>query len=522
MSADDISTASSRLYAQAGGKPPSMSVSDTARMRQQGSMGAEKIGKTSGPGVLGALKDSYLGQRSQELPQGLSRVLEGVKQFVKAPGPEVMEALSHPGTDTAATEIPAGALQAVGSAFAPLGSAAAEGTRGVAELTGASPDTARQLGGKAGLTSEMIAGGLPLIEAPASAASRYADAEAATKEAAQKAETPNLGQRISTELMQGAVNQPATTNPKVAARRTQTLLEEGLAPDRAGTAKRDAIRQQVGSQLGEAYKNAPQEPTVPLEPIEQSLDELAAKFQKQGRTDAVAKVQKVKSDFLDQYRDDQGNLRPLTPAEAHDVKVGYQEEVQTAKANAYDRFKGGGNAAPLPPDVQALKVIPKAIGDQLVSQFPETKALNARYSAIMDVSPSLNRAAQNTANARGRFGLLELIGASVGGATGVLHGNFPGGSLAGVAAVKILRDPAFRARAAVKLYKMSGGKPAGASVADLSAQLAQQASDYVGAYPDNVTPIGDVKAKILNDMAVSARSREDQQTADRLSALANR
>ena len=261
MSADDISTASSRLYAQAGGKPPSMSVSDTARLRQQGSMGAEKIGKTSGPGVLGALKDSYLGQAGDRLTQNYNRAVSGVKRFASNPVEDIAQTVAHPATDSGMTDAMSGILGMLTSGFAPLGAGPAEITRGASELSGIEPQAARQMGNRAAQATEMIAGGLPLIQAPAEPGAAYAQNVADAKAAAEPSAIDNARQGAARYLAKSALK-PGKSHgsPEQIGKAIDLQLEQGFKPEDYDT-KAEAYRNQVGSGIRQTYAQVDQ-PTV--------------------------------------------------------------------------------------------------------------------------------------------------------------------------------------------------------------------------------------------------------------------
>lgn len=220
---------------------------------------------------------------------------------------------------------------------------------------------------------------------------------------------------------------------------TQTSLREGLPATERGVSKLSEIKDQVGSQLGEIYRNAPQQPIISGAGVADALDSLAAKKGTASNADA-ATVQKIKEEFLSKLP-----MGPdLTPADAFDLKVAHQAKATEMKIGAYQSGAENGAA------VSAHQAIASSLGDQLVSQFPEAKALNARYSALAKLEPTLMGAANRAANS-GTATVASIASIVQGAAFG-----HPMAGVAGSAALKFLLDPTVRSRVAIEIARTDG------------------------------------------------------------------
>lgn len=220
---------------------------------------------------------------------------------------------------------------------------------------------------------------------------------------------------------------------------TATSMREGLSGTEGGVSKLGEIKNQVGAQLGNIYRGADQVPVASGAKVADALDSLAAKKGVASNADA-ATVQAVKDEFLSKLPMGDG----LTPSDAFDLKKAHQDKVTELKAGAY---KTGADNGAL---VSAHQEIASNLGDQLVKAFPEAKDLNARYSALSSLEPTLIGAANRSANSG-----TSTVAAIASIVQGAAFGH-PIAGVAGSAALKLLLDPATRSRVAIQIAKTDG------------------------------------------------------------------
>jgi len=480
------------------------SLSEIARQRLLGGMGAEKIGKTSGPGVLGALKDSYLGQAGDRLTQNYNRAVSGVKQFASNPIEDLAQTVAHPATDSGLTNAIAGALGAVTSGFAPLGAGAAELTRGAGEIAGQSPESARQMGNRAAQASEMIAGGVPLLKAPAAPGEEYVAQNPVADEGGGRL------QQTAERMYKSALKPSSTITPDKTAKMVQAGLQEGIPVSRGGLEKLSGLVDDLNSQIAARIDAAgPKRQISPGRAVEYTR-ELEPKFANQVNPEGdLAAIDASRDEFLRQLQPEGGGaVRNMTASEAQAMKQG---TYRSLGSKAYGELKTA--------TIETQKALARGLKDELAAQFPELSSLNARESSLLSLEPALTKRVQAVSNHQ-IVGIGTPIAAT---AAKAVTGSGGVGAVAGFMKA-VFDNPGIKSRLAIALNKASGGGQMAAARAKVGAYVSalEDAST-----PDNVTPIAagrpsDIRMKILNDMANAARSREDQQTADRLSALANR
>lgn len=346
---------------------------------------------------------------------------------------------------------------------------------------------------------QILSAGSPLAEAGEDARKgRYLDAAGTTFgvgtnlamtrlpegiAAVKKGAAPKL-QAAAEKLYQTKVKQPTgeygqPVSPLEAQKRTRWNLKKEIEGTEAGEVRRAAIQDETVAKLRETY-GGKKDATVSPEPVRARLAALKEQYQKKGRPSAVREVEAIEEEFFAQLRNEDGSLRNMTPEEAFDFKIGKQQEVTEARSGAY--APGGKNS----PSIKARQDIAGSLGDQLVEQFPESRALNEDYSMALKNRKPLARAVQNSKNAHW-FGLLDRLASGAGGALGAGVGAMFGGAKgAGAGSVigagasafasKIANSPGIRTRLAIKLSKMAGEGAGGvkAAQAAIDAYIARQ------------------------------------------------
>lgn len=255
---------------------------------------------------------------------------------------------------------------------------------------------------------------------------------------------------------------PSTTIPAVQrASIVQTGLDAGIPVSESGAAKLsgliDDLNQKIKAQI-QAGAKAGQ--TIDPTAVAQRVDQVAPKFANQVNPESdLAAIQASKDEFL------RNNQNPIPVDEAQAMKQGTYAQL---KGRAYGELKSA--------TVESQKALARGIKEELETQFPEIKGMNAQESKFYGLDNVLERAVNRINNH-------QLIGIGtpiVAGATGGVAGAGPG-VIAGVLKA-VVDDPIVKSRMAIALSKFGKLPPAAANVrlvqfSNALAQSQQQKQD---------------------------------------------
>lgn len=201
------------------------------------------------------------------------------------------------------------------------------------------------------------------------------------------------------------------------------------------------VKNQAGQAIGGPIRSAPQNRTISPGPVVQGLQDLKTKYLKSEAPAIDLEQQK----FLDELRSSPNSAVPnMTPEEALDLKVKYQNRVERERATAFNRGLTENS-----PEIASARVIPSELGDQLVAQFPEIAGPNKVYGLSSEIKPLIAHIA-DLASRRNLLPSLTTIGSGV--AAGFATGQPMVGTGAGIAA-ELMRNPAIRSRIAITLSR---------------------------------------------------------------------
>lgn len=213
--------------------------------------------------------------------------------------------------------------------------------------------------------------------------------------------------------------------------------ESAYAPGGPG----DVLLQESGQAIGGPIRSAPQNRTVSPGPVITGLEDLKGKYLK---SEAPA-IDLEKQKFLDELRSQPGAAVPnMTPEEALDLKVKYQNRVRRERSTAYSRGLTENS-----PEIASARTVPSELGDQLVAQFPEITEPNRIYGLTSELEPVIT----HVADLAKRKNVLPTIGTiGAGAAAGLVTGQAAVGTAAGIAA-ELMRNPSARSYLAIALSK---------------------------------------------------------------------
>lgn len=226
-------------------------------------------------------------------------------------------------------------------------------------------------------------------------------------------------------------------------------LGEGYSPDARGLAALRADKNATGRGIRQTYEGGEGAGTVKFERIQSAVDDLKKDLlpSEQAAVDSA-----LEADVYAPFRDVEGTLHDMTPAEAFDLKVKLQNAV--SKANKQFYRSGIGT-----PGTEGRATVAGSIGDQLLEHFPEVKSQNARYSALSTLEKIVDDA-ETRISKHEPIPLSAWASGGAAGAGGLVHGGLGEAGIAAAGATalaKIVGNPKIRLKAAVALSKASEG-----------------------------------------------------------------
>ena len=175
--------------------------------------------------------------------------------------------------------------------------------------------------------------------------------------------------------------------------------------------------------------------TINPQDVVKRLDSVKARFANQVNPEAdLQAIDAAKAEFL------KNNPDAIPAAQAQAMKQGTYQQL---KGRAYGELKGA--------TIESQKALARGIKEELETQFPEIKGLNAQESQFIGLDRALDKALN-------RIGNHQLIGIGtpiVGGATGAVAGG--PAAIASMIMKAAIDDPVVKSRLAIALNKAGRG-----------------------------------------------------------------
>lgn len=251
---------------------------------------------------------------------------------------------------------------------------------------------------------------------------------------------PIPGAQSQAERMYQSALKPSTTLPtaKVASM-VKTGLEEGIPVSEAGRAKLADLVDDLNSKVQDQIsQGSAQGATVNKYAVASRLSGTAHKFSTQVNPEAdLGAVAKSGNEFLQ-------NQPTNIPA----------AQAQAIKAGTYKQLGGKAYGELDTASIEAQKALARGIKEELQTQFPEIKGLNAREGQLIGLDDALERAVKRINNH-------QLIGIGtpiVAGATGAVTGSAPLGAVTGILKA-VIDDPVVKSKMAIALNRAGKGIP---------------------------------------------------------------
>lgn len=249
---------------------------------------------------------------------------------------------------------------------------------------------------------------------------------------------------VSERMYQSALKPVPSTPANQVRSMVQTGLKAEIPVSEAGQAKLAGLISDLGDKVKTEVASNPNA-TVNKFAVASRLSDTAKKFSTQ-----VAPESDLKSisDVGQEFLENQPGKIPATEAQA--LKQGTYQQL---KSKAYGELKSG--------TIEAQKALARGIKEELETQFPEIKGLNAQEAKFIGLDRALERAV-NRINNRDLLSLggKIAVGAGAGAATGGLE-HAGTGAIAALAMHYALTDPLVQSRLAIALSKTSKGATLG-------------------------------------------------------------
>lgn len=169
------------------------------------------------------------------------------------------------------------------------------------------------------------------------------------------------------------------------------------------------------------------------------LDGMKQKFANQVNPEAdLAAIDAAKQEFL------KNNPNAIAAATAQDIKSGTYSQLR----GKYGELSSATN--------EAQKALARGIKEELETQFPEIKGLNAKEGQLINLDGALERAVRRVNN-RDIFSLGGKLAAGTGAAVGAATGETAAGGAAGLALHYVLSDPMVQSKLAIAISKGAKG-----------------------------------------------------------------
>jgi hypothetical protein len=226
----------------------------------------------------------------------------------------------------------------------------------------------------------------------------------------------------------------------------RTGLDNGIPVSPAGAEKLDALATQYSNAVKQKIANgASQGAYINKFAVTPRLNDTVRRFENQAApTSDLEAISKVGEDFI--------STKPS--------KIPVQD-AQAIKQGTYQQIKSRNFGDVKTATVEAEKSLARGIKEELETQFPEIKDLNASQGKLINLDEALQRAIRRTEN-KDIFSLggkiaTAGVGTIVGAATGSVA-EAGAGTLSALVLHHIMSDPVIQSKLAIAIGKASGGK----------------------------------------------------------------
>jgi hypothetical protein len=270
---------------------------------------------------------------------------------------------------------------------------------------------------------------------PAAAAVAPLAAEGATT-AAKKVLGP-AAQDAAARMYQSTLKPSLAKNAPDPARLVQTGLQNEIPVSQAGADKLSTLITDLNDKISKTIASDPTK-TVNKFDVTARLGDTAKKFATQVNPDADLKaIGESGNEFLK-------NQPAQIPVQtAQDLKVGTYRQL---KSRAYGEL---GSAT-----IESQKALARGLKEELVTQFPELKDLNAQDSKLINLDGALEHAVRRIDNHQ-----LVSFGATAAAGAGGVAAGAPGAAIAGILKT-VVDNPTVKSKLAIALNKIAspGGR----------------------------------------------------------------
>ncbi len=254
---------------------------------------------------------------------------------------------------------------------------------------------------------------------------------------------------LAQEMYQSALKPSTRLNPTKVAAAIDTGLGNKIPISPNGLNKLNGLIDDLNNKISAAIPaNSPA--TINKFDVTSRLGDVAKKFSNQVNPEAdLSAVSDAGNEFL------RNQPAAIPAADAQALKQGTYQQLGS---KAYGEMKTA--------TIEAQKALARGIKEEIVTQFPELKNLNAQESKFLNLEPLLEKAVQ-------RIGNHQLLGIGTpiaGGAAAAVTGSKQAGLVAGIVKA-VVDNPAVKSRLAIALNQTG---------VDLPTALARVGSYSVG------------------------------------------
>ena len=251
--------------------------------------------------------------------------------------------------------------------------------------------------------------------------------------------------KTAADLYASALKPSTTLAAAERAKRVQTGLANEIPVSEAGADKLNSLVQDLRNKVSGTIASNPAA-TVNKYAVASRLGDTAKKFSNQVTPEAdLQAIGEAGNEFL------RNQPENISATQAQALKTGTYQQL---KSQAYGQLK--------PAAVEAQKALARGLKEELETQFPEIKGLNAKESELIGLDKSLERAVNRVQNWE-QIGLGTPMAA---GAMAAVTKSTPLGVAAGTMAA-VLRNPILKSKLAIALARK--GTPLNAAQAKIAA-----------------------------------------------------
>lgn len=283
-------------------------------------------------------------------------------------------------------------------------------------------------------------------------------------------QTVPAARALSEKMYQSALKPSTTYSPAEVKSMVQTGLKNEIPVSEAGAAKLGDLIDDLNAKIKATVQSRPGA-VVDARAIASRLADTAKRFSTQVNPTADLKAI---SESGNEFLSTQPGQIPAADAQA-------------LKQGTYTQLKGKAYGEMQTATKEAQKALARGIKEELNTQFPELKDLNAQDSKLYGLDEALERAVNRISNRN----MVSLGGKVVAGTlAGAATGHLMGGAGVGLVLHEVITNPALQTKLAIAMSKASKGAvtlpSARARIASYSAGLAA-ANASSGDNPANPT-----------------------------------